>query len=241
MTNPRDTGRWDAINQQYVDQQVQVDFAWGNIPMQPNDDRGMAQLDPTLDSHIIATSQYEGFPAFTPGAPFDDTIPNVEVPDVVNMLTGLAYGAVDAVGLQYSVTDTRTAGATAENDSYVYSQTPAPGTLVNVGDTVYTVIYEYVAPATHPIAGMRTDVIPAGWSLNSGEVVMYILGRTTKPSVGQTISVTGTTATDHNQHFSVLQVANNDSYNTGGTAVKLTPQEVGVSSTSSTGGTWAVV
>lgn len=148
MTNPRDTGRYDAFTDSYVDQQVRVDFAWGNIPMQPNDDRGMAQLNPALDSHVIATSQYEGFPAFTPGAPFDDTIPNVEVPDLIGMLTGLAYGAVDALGLQYSVTDTRTDGATEGNDSHVYSQTPAPGTLVNVGDTVYTVIYEYVPTTT---------------------------------------------------------------------------------------------
>lgn len=235
----RDSGRYDAVTDTWIDQQVKVDFAWGNLPMQPNDDRGMAQLDPELDSHIIATTNYEGFPSFIQGAPYDDTLANVTVPNLVGMLTGLAYSAVDNLGLGYSVTDTRTTGATSQNDSHVYSQTPTAGALVNVGDTVYTVIYEYVAPTSNPVNAMRTDVIPAGWSINSGEIIMYLLGRTIKPTVSQTITVAGTSATDHNQNYQVLQVGNNDSYNTGGTAVKLTPLQNGISSTSSTGGTWA--
>ena len=44
----------------------QVDFVWGNIPMQPNDERGMATLDPALDNHVIAAEGYSNYPSFIP-------------------------------------------------------------------------------------------------------------------------------------------------------------------------------
>lgn len=80
MTNPRDTGRWDAINQEYVDTNVRIDFAWGNIPIQPNDDRDTG-LDPELDSHIIATDGWSSFPEFEPNTGFDAPPPP---PPVIN-------------------------------------------------------------------------------------------------------------------------------------------------------------
>ena len=205
MSNPRDTGRYDAFTDSYIDQQVRVDFAWGNIPMQPNDDRE-TDLDPELDSHIIATSSYEGFPAFTTGAPYDDTTPNAIVPNVVGMLTGLAYSAVDAVGLNYSVDDSRITGATVANDSHVYSQTPAAGTVVNVGDTVYTVIYE--APLVPNVVGLTNSaaqaaLVAAGLVLgtstptntgatseNNGKVKTQSVAAGTQVNAGSTVNVT---------------------------------------------------
>ena len=59
MTNPVDTNG-----------NVKVDFVWGNMPLQPNDQRGMAQLDPALDSHEIAAGEWQGFPGFEAGAGF---------------------------------------------------------------------------------------------------------------------------------------------------------------------------
>jgi hypothetical protein len=53
MTNPVD----DLGN-------VQVDFVWGNLPLQPDDQRGSNTLDPTLDNHEIATEGYNGYPGF---------------------------------------------------------------------------------------------------------------------------------------------------------------------------------
>ena len=213
---------------------VFVDFVWGNMPMQPNADREEGHdLDPALDSHIIATSQYEGFPLFIQGAPYDDTIDNREVPNLLGQTGSTADGILAGAGLTSVVGTPVTSGATSENNGTVATQSPDAGIVVNAGDSVTYALYNYVV-ATNPIAGMRTNVIPAGWSLNSGEVVMYLLGRTVKPTVGQTIHTAGTGVTDHNQNFQVLQVANNDSFNTGGTAVKLTPLQMGVTSVSYT-------
>lgn len=314
MTNPRDTGRYDAINQEFIDQQVRIDFAWGNIPMQPNDDRGMAQLDPELDSHIIATSGYEGFPAFTTGAPFDDTIENVVVPNLVGLEDPTAAEeALDEVGLVLGDTDPSTVGANSGNNNSVKSQSPAAGTTVNVGSSVDIVVYnnpavivpsvvdfdsvsaaeEYliseglvlgtvttssvgatsqnnnwvksqspasgtsvapgtavnlvkyvyeVASTTGPIAGFnRGPVIDSGWSLNGSDAVMYLVGRTVRPAIGDTITVSGTSSAKWNQNWSVSAVINNDSYNSGGTAVKITALNDNTFATpnsTSTGGTW---
>lgn len=141
MTNPRDTGRYDAIEQEYIDQQVRIDFAWGNIPMQPNDDRGEDTLDPELDSHIIATSGYQNFPAFTTGSPYDDTVENITVPNVVGLSQSAAQSALAAAGLDYETTTTET-GANSGNDGKVKTQSPAAGTSVNAESTVDLVVYE---------------------------------------------------------------------------------------------------
>lgn len=335
-----------------------VDFVYGNVPMQPDDQRtgGPNQIvddnaagnrgwsgtyvapSDTLstnetvflsvgdqsqdtpwqeidtraviieaDNHVNAIRQYEGFPAFIQGAPYDDLTPNVAVPDLVGMLTGLAYSAVDAVGLNYSVDDSRITGATLENDSHVYSQTPAAGTLVNVGSTVYTVIYEAplvpgligltnseaqaalvaaglvlgtstptstgatsqnngtvktqsVASGTQVDAGTTVDVTIynyvaanpiAGWSqasfpghaeLTGNDVYMFLLGRTVKPTVGSTITVTGGSNSSLSGNWTVNVVEDNDSYNSGGTVVTMTSLVGGVTGVNgSTGGTWITV
>lgn len=43
-----------------------VDFVWGNMPMQPDTDRGSAVLDQALDSHEIAGYAWNGFPGYEP-------------------------------------------------------------------------------------------------------------------------------------------------------------------------------
>lgn len=243
MTNQRDSGRYNQFTGQTTDDNVRVDFAWGNIPMQPNDDRGMAQLDPALDSHIIAAVQYEGFPAFTPGYPFDDTIPNIEVPNLVGLVDPeTAQAALENAGLVLGDTNSSTAGATSGNDLHVKSQTPAAGTLVNEGAAVDIVVYDYVVPA-NPIAGLSTTNLPSGWSaMAGGEIVMYLLGRTTKPTVGDVISISGNTNTSLNQNYNVNIVENDDHYNTGGTAVKLTAITNALANpNTNSGGTWVKI
>ena len=62
MSNPVDDGG-----------NVKVDFVWGNMPMQPDDERaGGHKLVPSLDSHNIATSFWNDFPANTPNFGFND-------------------------------------------------------------------------------------------------------------------------------------------------------------------------
>ncbi|CAB4128937.1 PASTA_pknB domain containing protein [uncultured Caudovirales phage] len=246
MTNQRDSGRYDAVTDTWIDDNVRVDFAWGNIPMQPDDDRGMAQLDPDLDSHIIATSGYEGFPAFITGAPYDDTVANATAPNLVGLATSAINAALSAAGFTegYQVVNTSTAGATALNNGKVKSQDPVAGEVVNSDRKMNVVTYNYVAPATTgPISGInRTAQAELGGTLNGNQVVMYVVGRTVKPTVGDTITLSGTGVTAFNVPWVVSAVGNNDSYNTGGTSVKLTlVSGTFGGSTTATGGTWTKV
>ena len=236
MSNPRDTGRYDAFTDSYVDQQVRVDFAWGNLPMQPNDDRG-ENLDETLDSHIIATSGYEGFPAFITGGVYDDTTPNFVVPDVTGLTILQASIALSAGNLSISES-TSTVGATSGNNNKVKSQSIPAGTTVNVGDSITLTKYNYVAVTTGSIAGINRTAAGTSFSLNGTDAIMYLAGRTVKPTVGWTITLSGTTNTTHNVAWVVAAVENNDSYNTGGTAVKLTLVTGTFTGATSTGGTW---
>lgn len=97
MANPVDTGG-----------NVAVDFVWGNMPMQPDDDRGENTLDPELDNHIIATTQYNGFPGYTPIAPFLDTTANVAVPVTVGLTEAAATTALTTAGLVKGAVTTST-------------------------------------------------------------------------------------------------------------------------------------
>ncbi|CAB4128933.1 hypothetical protein UFOVP111_110 [uncultured Caudovirales phage] len=49
----------------------QVDFVWGNMPMQPNDERD-TNLDPSLDNHVIADIGWSNYPSYIPNYSGDD-------------------------------------------------------------------------------------------------------------------------------------------------------------------------
>jgi hypothetical protein len=109
---------------------LKVDFVWGNLPMQPNDDRS-TPLDATLDNHSIVYSRWSGFPQFVPNntGTFDD----ITVPDVVGLTVAAATSALTAAGLGVgAVTDAdNAAGATSENDGTVKTQTPSAGAVID--------------------------------------------------------------------------------------------------------------
>lgn len=136
MANPVDDGG-----------NVRVDYVWGNLPMQPNDARGMAQLDPALDNHVIAAEGWSGYPAFIPNFEGDgDAVPNVTVPDVRGLDATDAEAALVAAGLVIGTVGTTATGATEVNDGLVKTQSVSAGTLKNQGDAVNVVVYAYVAP-----------------------------------------------------------------------------------------------
>lgn len=137
-------------------------------------------------------------------------------------------------------------GATAQNDGWVKSQSIPAGTKVDAGTAVDLTTYHYVLQppvnppsTTGPIAGfLHQAQSELGGSLNGDQEIMFLLGRTVRPAVGDTIRVTGTSANDLNNDYTVIAIANNDSYNTGGTSVKIQRVSGTATSTSSTGGTW---
>jgi len=242
----------------------QVDFVWGHMPLQPNDQRGAYDNEGNLstnkpqnkywtvskpvgsanlstgwteipfntgdggntryqtitwDSHEIATGTWENYPGFATGGVNDDLIPNATVPNVVGLGLSFASSALNAVGLGLGNVTNHVESDNPALDGVVYSQSVPAGTIVNQGDTVDLVQNQYVVPVNH-IAGFSTTNLPSGWTLGDNEIVMYITGRTIVPS-GSAITVTGNTNATLNQNFNVIQVANDDHYNTGGTAVKL--------------------
>jgi len=133
---------------------VQVEFVWGNIPMQPDDVReanGGELLDPALDNHIIAATQYNGFPGYTPVDPYLDTIGNVTVPNVVGSTEATATTSLTNADLVKGAVTTTDVGATTVNDGTVKTQAPAAGTKVNEGTSVALVLF--AAPTVPDVTG----------------------------------------------------------------------------------------
>ena len=98
---------------------VAVDFVWGNLPLQPNDDRPNAvsaigtpgRLDFTLDNHSIAEAGWNGYPLYTPnsaGEQIDGTA-YIVVPNVVGLATASAIDALKDAG--YAAGNITTAAA----------------------------------------------------------------------------------------------------------------------------------
>lgn len=202
--------------------------SWDSVPTRP-------VIVPA--THEVVTARYEGFPSFIQGAPFDDIIPNVTVPSVVDFDSVEAATAyLEDAGLTVGIVTQTETGATSENNNWVKSQNPAPGTLVNAGSAVNLVKYNYVVTA-FPVAGITFDPMAMGNEYN-----LFLQGRINKPAVGDRITVTGSDYQAYNTTWKVRSVQNDDAFNTGGTKVGLTPV-VWFSGFYGTklGGLWAVV
>jgi len=169
---------------------IKVDFVWGNLPMQPDDERvgdgssttvvaaNSAQnvdwsgysvkaspaltktditvtLSPGLGSpgtvvgnnHSIALNNWNGYPDYTPEAPFLDTIDQAAIPNVVGLTEAAANTALVAAGFVKGAVTTanNAAGATAQNDGLVKTQTPAAATVANLGASVALVKFAFTA------------------------------------------------------------------------------------------------
>lgn len=131
---------------------IAVDYVWGNMPMQPDDDRGAHTLDPALDGHVIAATQYNGFPGYNAVAPYLDTVENVAVPNIVGLLEAAATTALTGAGLVKGTVTTTYVGATTTNDLKVKTQTPVAASMVNVGSSV--AMLKYAAPVVPDVAGL---------------------------------------------------------------------------------------
>lgn len=128
---------------------IAVDYVWGNMPMQPNDDRD-TDLTSTLGDHSRVTTKWSGFPDFVPNN--TGTWDDITVPNVVGLTESAANTALVAVGLTKGAVTTanNAAGATSGNDGKVKTQTPAAGTVINpspggVSLAVALVKYAYTA------------------------------------------------------------------------------------------------
>lgn len=135
---------------------VQVDFVWGNFPLQPDADRGENTLDPTLDNHSIATTGYSNFPQFIPNYEGDgDTGFEAVIPKLRGLTlsaanaaaTGAGLGELDVQFVTYDLLNVTSSGKA------VTVTVDAPGTDLAVGDVVSVVYNDGDA-----ISGTWTDV-----------------------------------------------------------------------------------
>jgi len=275
-----------------------VDFVWGNMAMQPDDQRDTVTSGPEplypangegnfgwdatyiypseglyatvtqqlsvgdqsinknwddvsyrtvsvpADNHSTALTNYEGYPAFIQGAPYDDVIPNVTVPNIIGLTASAAVAALSAAGVtNYNNDGSNTEGATALNDGKVYFQSITG--VVNNTSTVHFGTYHYVVDYSEHtnIAGFSVNSFPGHSALTGSEIYMFLTGRTTKPTALSIIAVADTTNTSLNRNYTVNTVEDNDSYNTGGTVCKLTAHggaPLVDPNTASPGGYWIV-
>ena len=80
---------------------IAVDFVWGNMPMQPNDVRTV-RLNATLDDHIRALSEWNGYPLYTPNDPGSDVLgptDYISVPNVLGLTEAVATDVLQDYGL----------------------------------------------------------------------------------------------------------------------------------------------
>ena len=81
--------------------QVQVDFVWGNLPLQPDELRGEDTLNMNLDNHVIADIGWSNYPGYIPNyAGDEDPELEVVVPDFVRMTRDAASDLADSLGLE---------------------------------------------------------------------------------------------------------------------------------------------
>lgn len=127
---------------------IQVDFVWGNFPLQPNDLRDGDNLDYTLDNHVIAEIGWSNYPLYIPNYSGDDDGElEFVVPDLVRMTRNAADDLLSAenlnlfaVGHKLTVNRVTSTGKTVrvyayDTDSWNDGQGALNG--LKVGDELY--------------------------------------------------------------------------------------------------------
>jgi hypothetical protein len=136
---------------------VAVDFVWGNIPMQPNDEReenGGGLLDPDLDNHSIAYEGWNGYPLYTPNTAGAEGAGYIVVPSVIGQTVANATDILEDDGLVVTV---GTAATNAKKDI----------TRINATSATVAVVYTTSASTAYPVgskvviaAGTAAEVAP---------------------------------------------------------------------------------
>jgi hypothetical protein len=113
---------------------VAVDFVWGNIPMQPNDEReenGQTELlDPDLDNHSIAYEGWNGYPLYNPGEAGAEGAGYIVVPSVIGQTTANATDILEDDGLVVTV---GTAATNAASTITAVARTGTTATITSAG------------------------------------------------------------------------------------------------------------
>jgi hypothetical protein len=128
--------------------EIAIDFVWGNMPMQPDDDR-TTRLDRSLGDHIIESTAWNGYPQYTPNTDgaYVAGVAYAVVPNLVGLTEALATDALLDAGLVKGTVTTSSVGYVADpsNAGLVKSQSvAADAASVAFGSSVNLVLF--VAP-----------------------------------------------------------------------------------------------
>lgn len=185
---------------------VVVDFVWGNFPMQPNDERDVANLlDPSLDNHIIAQLGWNGYPLYTPntdGAAIEGDDPAdgiqadelfINVPNVLGKTTAIATKSLKDAG--YTTVTVATAATNAAGSITDVDRTAGSAT-VTITATGATAAY----PVGTKITVASTGTVDGTWTVtgnSSTNKVTFTSNATTEltSGTGSVIGVAGTIKT----------------------------------------------
>jgi len=166
---------------------LQVDFVWGNMPLQPDDARDEDHLlDPALNSHYIATAGWNNFPRFVPNTIGDgDPTVNIIVPNVVGLNKDIAIPRLENAGLD--VTANEIAGGSAVISS-IYVRN-SEGTTNDYVEVTTSTAHGFVV-------GDTVTVVVTSVSGRTGNYVSQLQGQ-------KTISWVGTGSDNHKFRWAV--------------------------------------
>jgi hypothetical protein len=195
--------------------QQAVDFVWGNMPMQPNEDR-TTRLDLTKGDHINAVSGWGGYPSFTANTAGEDVAGPTDyilVPSVLGLTTAAAQDDLADAGLgtiTVATAATNSAGSITDIDRTAGSTTV---TLTGVG---FVAAY----PVGTKITVASTGTVDGTWTVTGGsstDKITFTSNATTAltSGTGSIIGVPGTIKTQ-----SIAAGANNTAP---GAAITITP------------------
>jgi len=176
--------------------EIAIDFAWGNMPPQPNDAR-TTRLDLTLGDHINLESGWGGYPQFTANTAGSDVAGStnyVQVPNVIGMTTADADDVMKDSGL--TVTTTAAANAAKNITRFQATSTTSADVYTTSANTNYPVGAKVVISAGTP-AGADPVNLPAGaigtWTVTVSDANAFTItgsGFTVANTTG--INATGT-------------------------------------------------
>ena len=158
------------------------------------------------NNHSVALNNWNGFPDYTPAAPYLDTVDQAALPNVVGLTESAAQAALEAIGFFKGVVTTTGVGATTVNDGLIKTQALAAGTVVNLGTQLAFV--KYLAPTVPNVLGLteaaaETALVAAG--LVKGAVTTSADGATAEND-GQVKTQTPTSGGKANTGSSVALV-----------------------------------